>query len=59
MFRFNKIFQADTCQLLADAINVNAQSVVIYIQLVVPQKLDNITARTYFTRILEEVIENF
>ena len=59
MLRFDKIFQADTCQLLTDTIDVDAQSVVIYIQLVIPQKLDNITAGTDFTRISEQVVEDF
>lgn len=59
MLRFNKIFQANTCQLLTNTIDVNAQSIVIHIQLVIPQKLDNITAGTDFTRIFEQVIEYF
>ena len=59
MLRFDKIFQSDTCQLLTDTIDVDAQSVVIYIQLVIPQKLDNITAATDFTRISEQVVEDF
>ena len=59
MLRFDKIFQADTCQFLTDTIDVDAQSVVIYIHLIIPQKLDNIAAGADFTCICEQVVEDF
>ena len=55
----DKIRQTNARQFFPYAVNIDTQSIIIHIQLIVPQILNNISARTDFSSVLEKVIENF
>ena len=59
MFCFDKALQADRGQLFTDTGYIHAKSVIIHIKLVVPEKIYNVTAGTYFSCILEKIVEYF
>ena len=55
----DEISQSDTRQLLPDAVDVDTQSIIINIKLIIPKEIYNITARTYFPCVLKKIVEYF
>ena len=55
----DKICQTDRCQLLTDAVNVDAQCVIIHINLIVPQIFYDVGAGADPPGVFEKIAQNF
>ena len=59
MFCPDKILKADGGQLFPDARDIDAQGIVVHIELIVPEEIHDIVSRADGSGVSEEIVKNF